>query len=360
MPRDLPLSNGTLLVNFDHAYRLRDLYWPHLGQENHTSGHPFRFGVWADGRFFWIDDPGWERSLAYFADTLVSDVRLYHPGLALTLFCQDVVDFHENLYLRRIEVHNHAGPERHGSAIRDVRLFFSHDFYVSGQDIGNSAYYEPERRVLMHYRGQRWFLINAAKAMEHECSLGIDQWAVGVKDVSGLEGTWRDAEDGALSGNSVAQGSVDSTAALHLSVGNGSPAVGWYWIAVGDNFEEVARLNRAVRKKGPASLLERTRSYWSLWVNKEQEAFSCVPDPLVQLYKRSLLVLRTQIDNYPPNTFLLVPDMLSKSPLSFAVRYDSLDLLEWINLFFLHTQLDGRLDQNLDYWVNSQAWKKDH
>ncbi len=70
--------------------------------------------------------------------------------------------------------------------------------------------------------------------------------------------------------------------------------------------------------------------------------------------------IRTQIDNYPPNTFLLVPDMLSKSPLSFAVRYDSLDLQEWINLFFLHTQLDGRLDENLDYWVNSQAWKKDH
>lgn len=70
--------------------------------------------------------------------------------------------------------------------------------------------------------------------------------------------------------------------------------------------------------------------------------------------------IRTQIDNYPPNTFLLVPDMLSKSPLSFAVRYDSLDLQEWTNLFFLHTQLDGRLDENLDYWVNSQAWKKDH
>lgn len=70
--------------------------------------------------------------------------------------------------------------------------------------------------------------------------------------------------------------------------------------------------------------------------------------------------IRTQIDNYPPNTFQLLPDMLSKSPLSFAVRYDSMDLQEWINLFFLHTQLDGRLDQNLDYWVNSQAWKKDH
>lgn len=70
--------------------------------------------------------------------------------------------------------------------------------------------------------------------------------------------------------------------------------------------------------------------------------------------------VRTHVANYPPNSFQVLPDMLSQSPLSFAVRYDSLDLLEWMNLFFLHTKLDGRLDGNLDYWVNSLDWKKDH
>jgi hypothetical protein len=56
MPRDIPVGNGSLLVNFDRSYQLRDLYWPHVGQENHTAGHPFRFGVWVDGQF---------RSIAY-------------------------------------------------------------------------------------------------------------------------------------------------------------------------------------------------------------------------------------------------------------------------------------------------------
>ncbi len=36
MPRDIPIGNGSLLVNFDQHYQLRDLYWPHVGQENHT------------------------------------------------------------------------------------------------------------------------------------------------------------------------------------------------------------------------------------------------------------------------------------------------------------------------------------
>jgi polar amino acid transport system substrate-binding protein len=67
-----------------------------------------------------------------------------------------------------------------------------------------------------------------------------------------------------------------------------------------------------------------------------------------------------QMANFPPNSIRVLPDLLSKLPLAFAVRYDSMDLLELVNLFFLNTGLDGRLEQNLNYWVNSLDWKKDH
>jgi len=65
MPRDIPVGNGSLLVTFDQTYQVRDFYWPHVGQENHSPGHPFRFGVWVDGEFRWIDHPGWQRTLDY-------------------------------------------------------------------------------------------------------------------------------------------------------------------------------------------------------------------------------------------------------------------------------------------------------
>jgi polar amino acid transport system substrate-binding protein len=70
--------------------------------------------------------------------------------------------------------------------------------------------------------------------------------------------------------------------------------------------------------------------------------------------------VRGQAANFPPNSVRTLEGQLSKSPLAFAVRYDSPDLREWLNLFFLHINLDGRLNQNLDYWVNSLEWKKDH
>ena len=67
-----------------------------------------------------------------------------------------------------------------------------------------------------------------------------------------------------------------------------------------------------------------------------------------------------QMANFPPNSLRVLPDLLSKLPLAFAVRYDSQDLLEVLNLFFLTAGLDGRLEQNLNYWVNTLDWKKDH
>ena len=54
MPRDLPVGNGTVLINFDKDYCFRDIYYPHVGQENQTIGHPSRFGVWCDGDFAWV------------------------------------------------------------------------------------------------------------------------------------------------------------------------------------------------------------------------------------------------------------------------------------------------------------------
>ena len=299
MPRDIPVGNGSLLVNFDHQYRIRDLYWPHVGQENHTVGHPFRFGVWVDGQFTWISDDGWERTLDYTGDTLVTEVVLHHPGLGLRLVCQDTVDFHEDLFIRQIDIHDERGSDR------EVRLFFSQDFHISGTEVGDTAYYEPERRAVLHYKAKRWFMINTTKEGappppsqgRGEISLGVDQWAVGVKEVPGMDGTWRDAEDGQLSGNAVAQGSVDSTIALHLDVPAGGRARGWYWIAVGHSFESVTRINRTVRRKGPGEFLRRTENYWELWVTKEKRDLADLPPSVCHLYRSSLAILRTQIDD---------------------------------------------------------------
>ena len=104
--RDLPVGNGTLLVNFDDKYQIRDIYFPHVGQENHTEGFPCRFGVWVNGQFAWVADPGWERTLQYLAETLVTAVTLRNEALGVELVCNDTVASHDNTFLRRVRVTN--------------------------------------------------------------------------------------------------------------------------------------------------------------------------------------------------------------------------------------------------------------
>ena len=64
--------------------------------------------------------------------------------------------------------------------------------------------------------------------------------------------------------------------------------------------------------------------------------------------------------NYPAGALKMYPEKLSYDPLSFAVRPEDRHLLEWLNLFFDWIRNDGRYDENINYWVKSLDWKKDH
>ncbi|MGE3537336.1 MAG: glycoside hydrolase family 15 protein [Candidatus Tectimicrobiota bacterium] len=286
MARDIPIGNGTLLVTFDADYCIRDIYFPYVGQENHTAGHPCRFGVFVEGHFSWIG-PAWQPTLDYDADTLMTRVRLQHAELALELTCRDVVDFHENVLLREVHIRNLAERPRL------LKVFFSHDLHIGENELGNTAFYDPQLKALIHYRGPRYFLINVHVGERH----GIDEWACGTKEYGGLEGTWRDAEDGRLEGNAIAQGSVDSTIAVAVSVAAQQTTGLVYWLAVGTRYREVAAIDAVVRDKGPAELFDRTAAYWRAWLAQGHRAMPDLPAPMRRLYTRSLLVMRTQIDH---------------------------------------------------------------
>jgi len=285
MPRDLPLSNGSLLVAFDLEYRIRDVYFPHVGMENHAVGHPFRVGVWTEGSFAWLDG-AWRPERRYADPVLVTDVEATHDGLGVTLRFSDAVDFYENVLVRRVEVVNRR------PAAREIRVFLHHDFHLKENDVGDTALYSPETQALLHYKDDRYFLMNCAV----DGAAGVTHYACGQKEVAGAEGTWRDAEDGVLSGNPIAQGSVDSVVGVTLTLAPGASGEFHYWMAAGRDFREVKTIDAVVRDKTPAELLRRTRNYWRLWVTREQRDFAGLSADAVQRYHQSLIVLRSQID----------------------------------------------------------------
>lgn len=286
MPRDLALGNGNLLVAFDKDYQLRELFYPHVGEENHTLGNPSLLGLFVDGQLSWVHS-GWKIERNYCSDSLVTEVTLTHEALKIRLHVHDCVDFHENIFLREFTLENLSDQER------EIKLFLTMNFSIYGNAIGDTAEYRPEIKALLHYKRERYFLINIYANQKY----GIDLFATGKKESENFEGSFRDAEDGILSQNPIEQGSVDSICAIPFKIKAKEKESAYTWIAVGKNWEEVKHLDALIRKKGPKELIKRTYDYWKLWVNKEKVNPLLIPEDILSLYKRSLLITRTQINN---------------------------------------------------------------
>jgi glucoamylase len=282
MPRDLPVGNGQLFISYDCNGLLREFNYPHVGEESHLKEGVFRFGIWINGVFSWIPD-GWKVSRNYLEDSLTTDLRFEKEEI--TIICNDCVDVNENIYLRKITVCNDGDQEK------SVRLFLHHDFCIYGTDIGDTACFRPEESALLHYKKERYFLIDVLANNK----FGIDSFATGSKQGNSDIGTWKDAEDGVLSGNPIAQGSVDSVLEIPLTCLAHEKTSCFYWISAGKSWEEVKELNHLVRKRTPSAMIERTHSYWVLWANKE--AVSNLSEQILRLYKRSLLICRVHMDN---------------------------------------------------------------
>lgn len=199
MPRPLVYGDGHLLVQCDHRGNIRDFSWP-IGIWNHLSGRAVRVGVWAEGGFSWLDAAGWERSHRYESvDPLIGFETHESVELGVRLEIASWVERVSpptGLFRRTFKLVNLRDQAR------EVRLFVTHDFRLMESDIGDCALWHPVLEGVVHFKGA----VSILARLE-----GADQYACGITEFGDLEGTWRDAEDGELSGNPIAQGSVDST-----------------------------------------------------------------------------------------------------------------------------------------------------
>jgi oligosaccharide amylase len=252
------------------------------GRKTHGR-FPFRFGVWVDGDFSWVYSDDWKRELSYLPETLVTDVKLTNETLGIEIACNDTVASHENIFLRRVRVRNLRDSERKS------RVFLHHDFRIYENKVGDTAFYDPESFSLIHYKKHRYFLINTAPH--------FDVFSTGRKAFGAQEGTWRDAEDGILSGGAITEGSVDSTVGIYIYLEPNDEQEFFYWICAGTSHDEVIRLNRHIQEQTPQTYLNYTENYWRVWVNKNDTDLAELSPEIVALFKRSLLIIRTQIDN---------------------------------------------------------------
>lgn len=286
MPRPLVFGNGSLLVCFDRQHRARDLFWPNVGYPNHLLGHINRVGVWCGGAFSWVESDSWQRILGYDGETS-SGLSLWRSwDLGLEIEVRENVAADAPAFVRSMLVRDLRGTDRL------VKLFFTQNFILGQSDVGNTAFYEPFAKALVHYRGPVYVAVGCG-AENGE----MEEYATGLCGFGGLEGTWRDAEDGSLSLNPIAQGSVDSTIGCSVNLPAQGQARVHYSLSLGSNLEEATRLHMTV-SKSVDSLIEHTKSESTKWLSHcSRLDLGRLSERAQSVFWRSLLTIRTQCDH---------------------------------------------------------------
>lgn len=288
MARSMVLGNGNTLVCLDKFGQVRDFYFPYVGQENHIGqNQTHKLGIFVDGEMHWTDNGEWKIDIRYEPKTMVSKMEATNEKARVFMTSTDIVYNEKNIFLRRITLTNTD------KKARDIKVFLNQQFKIGDTNHADTAYFSSTIESIVHYKGRRVFLVGGMGGNNKP----FDDYSIGFCGAEGKEGTWKDAEDGSLSKNSIEHGVVDSVISWQRNIAaNGSMTL-FYWVMVGETYKEVCELLEYVFEKTPEHLLESTEDFWQAWTNQVEVSFSGLSDKAKNLFYDSLLVMRAHCDN---------------------------------------------------------------
>lgn len=286
MARAVVLSNGELCVSIDERGEVRDIYYPHVGLEDHVRGHYLhRLGLWVDGQMAWFSSPEWRIRVSSETDSLASNISATHDRLEIEVIFKDIVYNERPVFIRRVSIHNKA------NRTREIKMYFAHQFEIYKSHGSDTAYFDPQTHSIIHYKGHRVFLIGATLDGEQ-----FQDYTTGRANFQGKEGSHVDAEDGALSKNPIEHGPADSVIGLYGTYAARQSRTCYYWIVAAQTIEEAQDLSGIVDTKSPEHMLKTATNFWHAWVNSYQWDFDGLSQEHVTLFKRSMLNMRAAVD----------------------------------------------------------------
>lgn len=288
MARPVVLGNGSMMVGLNEHGLVHDFYYPYVGLENLTTARSVHhyIGVWVDGVFSWIDDGSWTINVDFENEALISKVTMFNQALNLEVTLQDFVDSEYNAFCRQIRVINNEDQDR------EVRVFMHQVFQISSAGRADTAMFVPEQNYILDYKGRCCLLIYG----QYTDGTTFDQFATGNYGIEGKEGTFRDAEDGELSGSAVEHGGVDSVVRFCRNINAKNFIDIDYWIIAADSQFSAEKIHNKILDQSVANRLQITRQNWKSWINISSDKLNTISPEYQAMVKKSLLVIKAHAD----------------------------------------------------------------
>lgn len=288
MGRPVMLGNGSLTVGLNEHGLVHDFYYPYVGLDNLTTARSVHhmIGIWVDGKFSWIDDNTWDIGVNFEADALVSNIRMQSDELGVELLFRDFVDHEFNTFCRKITIIQDS------DRTREVRLFMHQAFQISRGGRADTALFVPDENYILDYKGRCCLLIYG-QSTDGQI---YDQFAIGNYGIEGKEGTFRDAEDGELSGSAVEHGGVDSVIRFVANLSPKGSTDIEYWIVAADSQFAAEKIHKQFKNDGLDRRLTETRKYWQEWLSVGANRLHAIDKQYLEITKKSLMVIKAHTD----------------------------------------------------------------
>lgn len=280
MKKEIVLSNGKFFVNIDKDLAIRDFYFPYVGMYNHLNFQANSIGVWVGGKFRWIDD-SWQKSFDYDENSLVAKLQAISEELQIKLDFTTAIHKYSDILIHKVKVTNLSMEKQ------DFKVFFYHCFRLNESEIGNTAYYDPKLKGLIHYKGATYIYISS-EGLEYEYT---------VSKKNHETGAWKEIESGKLLKTKIMQGEIDSAWGVKGELLPLESKEFFYYILVGKRYEDIVNLKKKVEREGLQHLLEETDEYWKGWIKTKDRLLPSLSKDLKNQYYRSLLIIRSHFDN---------------------------------------------------------------
>ncbi|MEI6533585.1 MAG: glycoside hydrolase family 15 protein [Candidatus Roizmanbacteria bacterium] len=277
MARHIVLGNQKLLVNIDQWLQVRDLYFPYVGQYNHLVGHAQRMAIVENDEISWLNEESWHRHQTYEQDTMISDVTAVHEEKKISIQLKETVLPDSNVFLRQITIKNKADTQR------KIRFAYHHDIHMYGDGIGDTGYYDPKHRALIFYKQSTYFLIGYSTDDGRQYVFDYD---IGPHTEPSMN----------LAKRPIHQGKVSAVMAIDLEIAPHSTQTFCYYLIADENLHEVYKANTNFLSRPTSDHFSTVKAYDKSYLEKIKPEISALPEKIQSLFKRSLLVIKTQIN----------------------------------------------------------------
>lgn len=301
----LLVGNSRVLLAVDERGDWRYLYHPYAGQYQHLlESRRMVFDV-DQGRLTRVGDDAWEVRQGYEEGTDVAWSQATEEGLEVGT--RDMVHPNRDLVLRQYWVRNLGGDPR------QLRLFQYQSMSIAESIYQDTCYWDATPSAIVHYKRDTYLQLWGEPR--------FDGFTCGEHTLKGLQGSYVDARDGALDGNTISHGATDSVVQWDLDVQPGATTHVWLLLLLGSSRRRVNEAYRAIAREPVPYREQETANFWRAWFDGKRVVLPEEINGRAQaLYERSLSVLRNC--GNANGSVIASPDISSLMPTGDTYNYN--------------------------------------